>query len=76
LAGCAAYGYCAAHSRWYWGLKPYLVTTPDVMPVAWCQASLTIGERAAAAGLLAHRRRPNLIETAGARGRERVGSAN
>jgi hypothetical protein len=59
LAGCAAYGYCAAHSRWYWGLKPYLVTTPDVMPVAWCQASLTIGERAAAPGLLAHRRRPN-----------------
>ena len=31
--------YCAAHSRWYCGLKLYLVTTPDGMPVAWCLAS-------------------------------------
>jgi hypothetical protein len=29
LAGTAAYGYRAAHSRWYWGLKLYLLTTPD-----------------------------------------------
>jgi hypothetical protein len=36
LAGWAHYGYCAAHSRWYWGLKLYLITTPDGMPVAWC----------------------------------------
>lgn len=34
LAGWAAYGYCAAHSRWYCGLKLYLLTTPDGMPVA------------------------------------------
>ena len=34
LAGWAHYGYCAAHSRWYWGLKLYLITTPDGMPVA------------------------------------------
>ncbi|GLY65730.1 hypothetical protein Atai01_23490 [Amycolatopsis taiwanensis] len=25
LAGNANYGYCASHSRWYWGLKLYLV---------------------------------------------------
>ena len=31
LAGWAHYGYCAAHSRWYWGLKLYLITTPDGM---------------------------------------------
>jgi hypothetical protein len=54
LAGWAGYGYCAAHSRWYWGLKLYLVTTPDGMPVAWCLASPAIGEREAAAELLAH----------------------
>jgi hypothetical protein len=54
LAGWAAYGYCAAHWRWYWGLKLYLVTTPDGMPVAWCLASPKIGEREVAAGLLAH----------------------
>ena len=45
LAGWAGYGYCAAHSRWYWGLKLYLITTPDGMPVAWCLASPKLGER-------------------------------
>ena len=54
LAGWAGYGYCAAHSRWYWGLKLYLVTTPDGMPVAWCLASPKLGERDVAAELLAH----------------------
>jgi hypothetical protein len=54
LAGWAGYGYCAAHSRYYWGLKLYLVTTPDGMPVAWCLATPKIGEREAAAQLLAH----------------------
>ena len=34
LAGWAGYGYCAAHSRGYWGLKLYLLATPDGMPVA------------------------------------------
>ena len=53
LAGWAHYGYCAAHSRWYWGLKLYLITTPDGMPVAWCLADPKIGEREAAAELLA-----------------------
>jgi hypothetical protein len=54
LAGWAGYGYCAAHSRWYWGLKLYVITTPDEMPTAWCLASPQIGEREVAAGLLAH----------------------
>jgi len=53
LAGWAHYGYCAAHSRWYWGLKLYLITTPDGMPVAWCLADPKIGEREVAAELLA-----------------------
>ena len=52
LAGLAGYGYCAAHSRWYWGLKLYLITTPDGMPVAWCLADPKIGEREVAAALL------------------------
>jgi len=57
LAGWANYGYCAAPSRWYWGLKLYLVTTPDGMPVAWCLAGPTLGEREVAAELLAHAHR-------------------
>jgi hypothetical protein len=52
LAGFANYGYCAAHSRWYWGLKLYLITTAEGMPVAWCLADPKIGEREVAAGLL------------------------
>jgi len=42
------------HSRWYWGLKLYLLTTPDGMSVAWCLASPKIGEHEVAADLLAH----------------------
>jgi hypothetical protein len=52
LAGLAGYGYCRSHSRWYWGLKLYLVTAPDGMPVAWCLATPKIGEREVAAALL------------------------
>jgi hypothetical protein len=56
LAGWANYGYCAAHSRWYWGLKLYLLTTAEGMPVAWCLADPKLGEREVAADLLAHAR--------------------
>jgi Transposase DDE domain len=61
LAGWANYGYCAAHSRWYWGLKLYLIATPDGMPVAWCLADPKLGERQAAAGLLAHAARTGAL---------------
>ena len=54
LAGWAGYGYCASHSRFYWGLKLYVIAAPDGMPVAWCLASPKIGEREIAAELLAH----------------------
>jgi DDE family transposase len=54
LIGFANYGYCAAHSRWFWGLKLYVITTAEGMPVAWCLADPKIGEREVAAELLAH----------------------
>ena len=56
LAGLANYGYCAAHSRWYWGLKLYLLTTAEGMPAAWCLADPKIGEREVAQELLGHAR--------------------
>lgn len=56
LAGWANYGYCASHSRFYWGLKLYLVTTLEGMPVVWCLADPKLGEREVAADLLAHAR--------------------
>ena len=56
LAGLAGYGYCASHSRWYWGLTLYLLTTAEGMPVAWCPANPKLGEREVAQELLAHAR--------------------
>nr|WP_245743575.1 IS982 family transposase [Lentzea fradiae] len=56
LAGWAGYGYCASHSRFYWGLKLYLVTTLEGMPVVWCLADPKLGEREVGAELLAHAR--------------------
>jgi hypothetical protein len=56
LAGWAGYGYCASHSRWYWGLKLYLLTTAEGVPVAWCLATPKLGEREVAQELQAHAR--------------------
>jgi hypothetical protein len=52
LAGDAGYGYCASHSRWYWGLKLYLITALDGMPISWGLANPKLGEREAAIELL------------------------
>jgi hypothetical protein len=52
LAGHAGYGYCASHSRYYWGLKLYLVCAGDGMPIMWCLANPKIGEREVLAALL------------------------
>jgi hypothetical protein len=44
-AGWAAYGYCASHSRFFWGLRLYLICTPTGMPILWALADAKIGER-------------------------------
>ena len=56
LAGWANYGYCASHSRYFWGLKLYLLTTAEGMPTAWCLADPKLGEREVATELLGHAR--------------------
>ena len=33
LAGWAQYGYCASHSRYFWGLRLHLVCTPAGLPL-------------------------------------------
>jgi hypothetical protein len=45
MAGWANYGYCASHSRWFWGLRLYLICTPAGMPILWALADPKIGER-------------------------------
>lgn len=63
LAGWAGYGYRASHSRFYWGLKLYLVTTLEGMPVLWCLADPKLGERDVGAELLGHARDPHAFPT-------------
>ena len=45
LAGWATYGYCASHSRWFWGLRLHLITTPSGLPIAYALAGATADER-------------------------------
>jgi hypothetical protein len=61
LAGWAGYGYDRSHSRWYWGLKLYVLASPDGLPVAWCLANPTHGEREVAEGLLDHAARQRIL---------------
>jgi hypothetical protein len=52
LAGYATYGYCASHSRFFWGFRLYLVCSPDGMPHGFCLAPAKEPEREVAAALL------------------------
>ena len=52
MAGWANYGYCASHSRWFWGLRLYLICTPAGMPILWALADPKIGEREVLAAML------------------------
>ncbi|GAB3537441.1 IS982 family transposase [Arthrobacter tecti] len=56
LAGHAGYGYCASHSRFFWGFRLYLICAPDGMPIVWGLANPKIGEREAAEAMLRHDR--------------------
>ncbi len=61
LAGWAAYGYCASHSRYFWGLRLYLLCAPDGMPISFCLAPANEGEREVAAAMLDRARRTGLL---------------
>jgi Transposase DDE domain len=61
LAGWAAYGYCQSHSRFFWGLRLYLLCAPDGMPVSFCLAPANEPEREVAAALLERAQRANLL---------------
>jgi DDE family transposase len=52
LAGYAAYGYSAAHFRYFWGFRLYLLCAPDGMPIAFCLAPANEPEREVAELLL------------------------
>ena len=52
FAGYAGYGYCASHSRYFWGFRLYLLCAPDGMPIAFELAPANAPERAVAAEML------------------------
>ena len=54
LAGHAGYGYCASHSRYFWGFRLYLLCAPDGMPIVWGLANPKIGEREVTEALFRH----------------------
>ena len=52
FAGIATYGYCASHSRFFWGFRLYLLCTSDGIPVGYELAPANAPEREVAAELL------------------------
>ena len=51
LAGWASYGYCASHSRFFWGLRLPLVCTPAGLPITFALTNPKIDEREVARDL-------------------------
>src|SRR5215217_3257186 len=54
LADACGYGYCRAHSRWFWGMRLHLCCAPDGTPRAAFLAPADQAERDVALRLLAH----------------------
>ncbi len=54
LAGWAQYGWCASHSRWFWGLRLHLIATPSGLPVCFALAGAKADERDVCAAMIAH----------------------
>jgi len=52
VAGWAEYGYCASHSRYFWGLRLHLVCTPHGLPVMFALAGAKADEREVLLGML------------------------
>ena len=77
LAGWAEYGYCASHSRYFWGLRLHLLATLQGLPVGFALAGAKADERQTLLGifdadptLLAGRRNQILIADKNYFGRE------
>jgi len=53
LAGWAEYGYCASHSRYFWGLRLHLICTLHGLPVGFALAGAKADERQVLLAILA-----------------------
>jgi hypothetical protein len=54
LAGWAGYSYCPSHSRFFWGLRLHLITTPAGLPITWALADPKLDERQVLMAVLDH----------------------
>lgn len=59
LAGWAEYGYCASHSRFFWGLRLHLIATLQGLPIAWALTGAKADEREVLNDLLASLHQPD-----------------
>lgn len=53
LAGWAEYGYCASHSRYFWGLRLHLIATLGGLPVGFALTGAKADERQTLLSILA-----------------------
>jgi hypothetical protein len=51
LAGWAEYGYCASHSRYFWGLRLHLIATLGGLPIGFALAGAKADERETMLGI-------------------------
>ena len=51
LAGWAEYGYCASHSRFFWGLRLHLLTTLHGLPIGFALTGAKADERQVLLGI-------------------------
>jgi len=59
LAGYAQYGYCASHSRFFWGFRLHLVCTLHGLPIGWALTGAKADERETFLSILTDLPRPD-----------------
>jgi Transposase DDE domain len=52
MVGYASYGYCASHSRYFWGLRLHLIATTSGLPVAYALTNAKTDERETALAMI------------------------
>lgn len=68
IADAADYGYCASHSRWFWGLRLHTLMAPDGTPRAMALTSPKEGEREVCLRLLERVNRTGPLTVLGDKG--------
>jgi Transposase DDE domain len=72
LAGWAEYGYCASHSRYFWGLRLHLIATLHGLPIGFALTGAKADERQVVLGIF--EADPSLV--AGRAGQILIGDKN